>query len=186
MSRRQGFTLIEILIVLGVIAVLGSVVFVAAAPMREASRQTVCMSQLKQIYGALVIYSADWPGLTFPNTEIARVPSPRLIGDMLKDSRVLKCPDWNQNLTGPRLTTYIWRVSADVWTQNDLGTRLFLQELVDKQNRAAALKCFEHERSFYVPRETEIAAPFAQRFEIRLLFNGSVVKGRFERRTPLP
>jgi prepilin-type N-terminal cleavage/methylation domain-containing protein len=61
MKRKStgGFTLIEILIVIAIVAVLASIVMAGFAAVREKGRQTTCISQLHQIGLAYMMYSED-------------------------------------------------------------------------------------------------------------------------------
>lgn len=59
----RGFTLIEMLVVVALIAVLASLIYVLLAPAREAGRRTVCLNNLKQIGQAIVLYRQDWGGV---------------------------------------------------------------------------------------------------------------------------
>jgi len=58
--NRSGFTLVELLIVIGIIAVLAGIIFPVFAKAREKARSTKCQSNLKQIGQALEMYAADW------------------------------------------------------------------------------------------------------------------------------
>lgn len=58
--RPSGFTLIEVLVVVAIIALLISILFPALRLAREQSRATVCLSNLKQQGVALSTYSADY------------------------------------------------------------------------------------------------------------------------------
>lgn len=59
-ARRHGFTLVELLVVIGIIAVLVSILLPALNKAREASNRTVCLSNLHQIHAALAIYAAQY------------------------------------------------------------------------------------------------------------------------------
>ncbi len=62
---RRGFTLLELLVVMAVIATLAAILFPVFAQSRERARQSVCLNNLKQIGTALYAYLSDWDD-TFP------------------------------------------------------------------------------------------------------------------------
>lgn len=57
--RRRAFTLVELLVVIGVIAVLTALLFPVLARAREAGREKVCASNLRQIGLAFRMYIYD-------------------------------------------------------------------------------------------------------------------------------
>ncbi len=59
---RKGFTLIELLVVIAIIAILAAILFPVFAKAREAARQSVCLSNLKQIGLGIMQYVDDWKG----------------------------------------------------------------------------------------------------------------------------
>jgi prepilin-type processing-associated H-X9-DG protein/prepilin-type N-terminal cleavage/methylation domain-containing protein len=54
-----GFTLIELLVVIAIIGILTAMVFPVFAKAREAARGSVCMSNLKQLSLAILMYTED-------------------------------------------------------------------------------------------------------------------------------
>ena len=76
-TTRRGFTLVELLVVIGVIAVLLGLLFPALGRAREAARTTVCLSNLRQITQAAVMYTSDhentWPVIPYRETEFSVV-----------------------------------------------------------------------------------------------------------------
>lgn len=63
--NRKGFTLIELLVVIAIIAILAAILFPVFAQAREKARQTVCLSNMKQLGTAFSMYASDYDG-NFP------------------------------------------------------------------------------------------------------------------------
>ena len=59
MRRRAAFTLIELLIVIGILAVLIALLAPAASAARHAATRVVCLSQMRQIGLAFLMYAND-------------------------------------------------------------------------------------------------------------------------------
>ena len=60
--RTCGFTLIELLVVIAVIAILAAILFPVFAQAREKARSTTCLSNMKQLGTASMMYMQDYDG----------------------------------------------------------------------------------------------------------------------------
>lgn len=84
--RRRGFTLIELLVVVALIVILAGLLFPVFAQVRAKVRQAACVSNLKQLGSALLMYVQDYDE-TFPYVPGNRLPvDPRV--DWGKDTWV--------------------------------------------------------------------------------------------------
>ena len=61
--QRRGFTLIELLVVIAIIAILAAMLFPVFARAREQARRSSCLSNLKQLALATIMYGQDYDEL---------------------------------------------------------------------------------------------------------------------------
>jgi len=63
---RGGFTLIELLVVIAIIAILAAILFPVFAQAKQRALQTECLSNIRQMGVAMLIYIEDWDGVMMP------------------------------------------------------------------------------------------------------------------------
>jgi prepilin-type N-terminal cleavage/methylation domain-containing protein/prepilin-type processing-associated H-X9-DG protein len=113
-SRARGFTLIELLVVIAIIAILAAILFPVFAQAREKARGTACLSNLKQVGLAVMMYTQDYdesyPKVLmdyycpyWPSTANEYCPWQGLIQPYLKNQDMLRCPSSSYR------TTYVAR-----------------------------------------------------------------------------
>jgi prepilin-type N-terminal cleavage/methylation domain-containing protein/prepilin-type processing-associated H-X9-DG protein len=68
-KSTEGFTLVELLVVISIIALLVSILMPALAKARGQARKVVCSSNLKQIGLGIEIFVTDSQGYTFPQQQ---------------------------------------------------------------------------------------------------------------------
>jgi prepilin-type N-terminal cleavage/methylation domain-containing protein len=105
---RRGFTMIEMLVVIAIIAILAGLLFPVMNSVRENARQGQCSSNLHSIIMAMKMYREDWrvypealygyaavaPGSPCPAGLTSGIPNPRLfLPDYVKDEKIFNCPN---------------------------------------------------------------------------------------------
>ena len=96
---RKGFTLIELLVVIAIIAILAAILFPVFARAREKARQSSCLSNVKQLELAMMMYVQDYDE-TFPYCMLHTGPWPSsfywywydCIEPYIKNTDVWYCP----------------------------------------------------------------------------------------------
>jgi prepilin-type N-terminal cleavage/methylation domain-containing protein len=68
-TKNRGFTLIELLVVIAIIGILAAIIFPVFSAAKDKGRQTVCLSNLKQLGAAFRMYADEWNGC-FPVSRV--------------------------------------------------------------------------------------------------------------------
>ncbi len=98
MRTRKGFTLVELLVVIAVVAILSSILMPVFGRARAAARSTACVSNLRQIGQAFAMYAQDWEG-SLPSAMPYAVVAPEgrawmpALMPYVKDARIWICPE---------------------------------------------------------------------------------------------
>lgn len=92
---RRGFTMVEMLGVIAVIAILASILFPAFAKSREQARAHACRTNLLNIGMALRVYAADHGGW-YPPTDDDLLP---LMPRYVAYEGVLACPTYSRQVS---------------------------------------------------------------------------------------
>ena len=115
-KKRRGFTLIEILLVLGILVVLGSIVGVSVLQMQVVAYERSAKTQLNQLVSACTAYQLDCgsppatlEGLINPPDD---VPEGKWKGPYLQKTAVPKDP-WDQD--------YIYEANGENFTIYSTG-----------------------------------------------------------------
>ncbi|MBX7132379.1 MAG: type II secretion system GspH family protein [Fimbriimonadaceae bacterium] len=100
MPKRLGFTLIELLVVLAILVILAGILFPVFASARDSARQTMCISNFRQVNLATTLYYSDYDERTVPASytaqEVGTSTTDRtwvqLVLPYVRSFGVFKCP----------------------------------------------------------------------------------------------
>jgi len=116
-TRQPGFTLVELLVAVGIVALLAGIVLSIAVGARRAGKRATCANQMKQIATALVMYR-DRYGEYPPILEVRSHGSADnmlvtwqevMLGEGV-DARLFQCPSFRGDLASVRGQTYEYQI----------------------------------------------------------------------------
>jgi prepilin-type N-terminal cleavage/methylation domain-containing protein/prepilin-type processing-associated H-X9-DG protein len=101
--RRHGFTLIELLVVIAIIAILAAILFPVFAKARDKAKQASCLSNLKQLDLAVIMYCGDYDDV-FPiaqdwGTAMDHFCIWDIMAPYIKNAGVWACPSHDYGIT---------------------------------------------------------------------------------------
>lgn len=187
--RDKAFTLVEICVVTAILVTLVAIGFSVSGPAREKGRQTICVSQLKQIYSAMTLYAADNPGNPIsPTIDLPEqaIVNPQLLEQYGAGSNILYCPDAPPCVKKVDMSTYNWN-----WTPSRYINRfpqLYKSTMQEAERLGSAypiVYCTIHDEMFYHPREADLNDMVNPPFVVDLHGDGSVIAHRRQMGRPV-
>lgn len=96
-ATKRGFTLVELLIAIAIIAILVAIIFPIFVMAREKARQSNCLSNIRQIVMSHTMYMSDYDGFTapsyLPRTGGSYTCWFDILQPYLKNKKVFVCPE---------------------------------------------------------------------------------------------
>ena len=115
MKNKSAFTLIELLVVIAIIAILAAILFPVFARARENARRASCLSNLKQLGLAAMMYAQDYDEKLVPawNQEPPGPYEywPDLLYPYTKSEQVFVCPN---AVDATPITTYNYGINSNL------------------------------------------------------------------------
>lgn len=187
-NGRKGFTLVEVLVVVGIVAALAGLSFAFSSPMREKARQTACSAQLRQLFVAVSLYSTDVdageevPGLGSFSCAPARGPL-TVLYPYAKSKGLFYCPGVPSALRSRMASSYVWMpVPPDLFKDPSAGDLGLMEE---QRRRIEAMGqqfpmwlCTVHDEMYYQPKEVRMDPVFQKPYVLEVSVSGSLYAGR--------
>jgi prepilin-type N-terminal cleavage/methylation domain-containing protein/prepilin-type processing-associated H-X9-DG protein len=98
--RRSGFTLVELLVVIGIIAVLISILLPSLSGARRQAKMVQCLSNLKQMAHAQEMYASQFNGWAVPIFSGPQAPAPNNTRMQWQNNPVFRA-NLGQKIAGP-------------------------------------------------------------------------------------
>jgi len=115
MRKQNGFTLIELLVVIAIIAILAAILFPVFAQARAKARAASCLSNVKQLSIAAIMYAGDYDQFG-PTKNAWCLNNLWCCGDPMDYSCGVKNPPWATYLPYTK-NRELWRCPSDVGAQ---------------------------------------------------------------------
>ena len=182
---RRGITLIEVVVVITISAILLAIMFALSGPMREKATETACISNLKQLYQANILYAeASDSGSAFPELHgMSYVHGLEAQKLAFPDRSILLCPGVPEVYRRKDAISYASALWFD--PKNESGdissSRSHVIEREKEQGAAMTIvECTAHDEFYYAPQEKDVDNYVASPFRVYLHVDGSVVAHRFQ------
>ena len=143
-KKTSGFTLVELLVVIGILAALAGILLPVLAGARERARGTSCTANLSQLAKAMLMYADDYDGRLPPEWSPAGQGYREVLEPYVVDLRVFVCPSQDDD-------TYVsyglpaWVAYEALW----LGST----RLSAPRDGASAILLAENWSSYYSTRD---------------------------------
>ncbi len=113
MRRRNGFTLVELLVVMAIIALLVGILLPALGNAREAGKTALCASNIRQLALGASIYADENQGRIIPYVTPTSHYWPKLLTPDLENRNVWSCPSFPRDTGLPSANASHYGINLD-------------------------------------------------------------------------
>jgi prepilin-type N-terminal cleavage/methylation domain-containing protein len=108
-DRNKGFTLIELIVTIGIISVLSGLTVIGVSNINGTARQTTCINNMRSISQALQLYYNDlriFPDDGYPDDANDTMPLSTELAGYIKDKSTFVCPEDNDSTSTGNFASY--------------------------------------------------------------------------------
>lgn len=183
--KRAGITLLEVIVVLAILMIVGAISYPLFANAKRNAAQSSCSQRLRQIYLAVELYGADYPGYRpyHRNIDIpaSALSKPSALAPYLRSDEMVHCPIAPPCAKERLASTYTWTPAPTPGLPGFESYQVQFDEwFSDLTKGYPIIHCLVHDELHYFPNEGEFAEEVNPPFVIRLLPNGAVKQGRYQ------
>lgn len=179
---KKGLTIVELLVVIAILTVLAGIIFGIVGQPNESARKTACLSNLRQMRVALLLYESDSGGAREAYGPLPFYPPASgylaLRDNYIKDGEVLFCPTMPKGDRGKLGTTMLNFLDIDLLTSDGPAALQFREQYQRHNGLMPAVFCPVHDDYIHRNEERAIHPDFAHPVHLELRFDGSLYRGR--------
>ena len=132
MNNKSAFTLIELLVVISIIALLMSILMPALSVVREQGKRAICLSNLRQLTMAWVLYADDYDG-KLVNSDVSYPPATTWWVKWPANGSNSTIEEWEEAIKAGQLWPYCLNVNL-YKCPNSAKQRRLTYTIVDSMN----------------------------------------------------
>lgn len=119
---RRGFTLVEMLVVIGIIAVLAAILFPVIVSATHAARKAKCISNLRQLTQAQRMYSDDYDRTLVP-ARAGVYTWCQILQPQMRNDQIILCPEETkgQRVTGTQDLSHSYGINYNLTFNSGSG-----------------------------------------------------------------